>query len=111
MLLFMLSLTGIPPSAGMVGKFFVFQAAVQGGSENLLLLIVTVIGVLTSVVSAFYYIRVVIMMYMRDGEGEAAPQPALSAAVGLMTLSTFLIGVIPAPVFNLAQEALLRLSG
>jgi NADH-quinone oxidoreductase subunit N len=111
MLLFMLSLTGLPPSAGMVGKFFVFQAAIQAGSGDLLLLIITVIGVLTSVVSAFYYIRIVVMMYMREGAGEVQLKPALAAAVGLMTLATFILGIAPNLVFNMAQDALLRIAG
>ncbi|MCC6904205.1 MAG: NADH-quinone oxidoreductase subunit N [Anaerolineae bacterium] len=110
MLLFMLSLTGLPPSAGMVGKFFVFQAALMGASRDPLLLAVVIVGVLTSVVSAFYYIRVVIMMYMREGKGHAAPQPALLAALAITTIGTFAIGIIPAPIFQIAQKALLALS-
>lgn len=111
MTLFMLSLIGVPPSAGMVGKFFVFQAAIQASSHNLLLLIVTIIGVLTSVVSAFYYIRVVVVMYMRDGEGKAVMQPSLAVATAVTAIGTLVLGIIPTPFFQMAQQALLKLAG
>jgi NADH-quinone oxidoreductase subunit N len=111
MTLFMFSLIGVPPTAGMVGKFFVFQAAVEAGQDNLLLLIVTIIGVLTSVVSAFYYLRVVVFMFMRDGEGRPAMQPALGIALAVTALGTLILGVVPAPIFELAQRALIALSG
>lgn len=68
MTVFMLSLTGVPFTAGFVGKFMIFSAAVQAGLFGL-----AVIGVLTSVVSAFYYIRVVVNMYLRDSSGELIP--------------------------------------
>jgi NADH-quinone oxidoreductase subunit N len=110
MTLFMMSLIGVPPSAGMVGKVFVFQAAIQASQGNLLLLIVTIIGVLTSVVSAFYYMKVVVVMYMRDGEGKAVLQPALGAALVVTALGTLLLGILPTPVFQMAQQALLKLS-
>jgi NADH-quinone oxidoreductase subunit N len=111
MTLFMLSLIGLPPSAGMVGKFFVFQAAVQAGQNNLLLMIVTIIGVLTSVVSAFYYMRVVVFMYMRDGEGKPVMQPALGIALAITAIGTLVLGIVPAPVFDLARQALIALTG
>jgi NADH-quinone oxidoreductase subunit N len=111
MTLFMLSLIGLPPSAGMVGKFFVFQAAVQAGQNNLLLMIVTIVGVLTSVVSAFYYMRVVMFMYMRDGEGKPVMQPALGIALAITAIGTLVLGIMPAPVFDLARQALIALTG
>ncbi|HEC22457.1 MAG TPA: NADH-quinone oxidoreductase subunit N [Chloroflexi bacterium] len=111
MTLFMLSLTGIPPSAGMVGKFFVFQAAVQASVGDPLILTVTIIGVLTSVISAFYYLRIPVMMYFRDGEGQANVQPALGVALALTALATFLLGVVPAPFLQMARHALLTLAG
>ena len=111
MALFMLSLTGMPPSAGMVGKFFVFQAAVSAARGDPFLLAVTIIGVLTSVISAFYYIRVIVIMYMQEGEGKATLQPALSAALIITAAVTFVLGIVPGPVFRLAQQALLELVG
>ena len=90
----MLSLTGIPPLVGFTGKFYVFSAAVQSGYIWL-----AVIGVLNSVVSAYYYIRVVVTMYMHEGEKQVEPlssRPALATAIVVAALATILIGVFPA---------------
>jgi len=108
MALFMLSLTGIPPAAGFVGKFFVFQATLQAG-----LIALAIVGVVTSLISAYYYLRVVIIMYMRDSEAEPAValQPALRAALVLTGLGTFVLGVIPTPMFDLVRQSLLTLYG
>ncbi len=108
MIIFMLSLTGIPPTAGMVGKWFVFGAAISA-SSNPLMLVATIVGVITTAVSAFYYVRVILTMVMQEGAGEAELKPVLAAAVIATTALTFLVGVIPAPLFELAQQALLRL--
>jgi NADH-quinone oxidoreductase subunit N len=108
MTLFMLSLAGLPPSAGLVGKFFVFQAAIRAAADNWLMIVVAVVGVLTSVISAYYYIRVVLAMYFREGPGEAKLQPALATAAILTAIATFLLGVWPGPIFNIAQQAFLR---
>ena len=62
MTVFMLSLIGLPPTIGLIGKFYLFRAVIDGGFYGL-----AVIGVLTSLISAFYYLRVVVTMYMRDG--------------------------------------------
>ncbi|MCZ7544987.1 MAG: NADH-quinone oxidoreductase subunit N [Anaerolineae bacterium] len=103
MALFMLSLTGIPPTAGVVGKFFLFQAAVNAGMVWLAL-----IGVITSVVSAFYYLRIVVNMYLREGPGEAQAQRSfLGVAVGLAAVGTFVLGVAPVLFLDLAQRAVL----
>jgi NADH:ubiquinone oxidoreductase subunit 5 (subunit L)/multisubunit Na+/H+ antiporter MnhA subunit len=67
MALFMLSLTGLPPTVGFIGKFFVFRAALDAG-----LIWLALVGALTSLVSAYYYLRVVVMMFMRPGEPETA---------------------------------------
>ena len=109
MTLFMLSLTGMPPSAGLVGKFFVFEAAIRAAATHPFLIALAVVGVLTSVVSAFYYLRVVIMMYFRDGTGEATMQPALTAAMVITAMGTLVLGIVPGPVFQMAQQALLSL--
>ncbi len=111
MALFMLSLTGMPPSAGLVGKFFVFQAAIRASADNPWMVALAIIGVVTSVISAFYYIRVVVMMYFRDGAGETVLKPALAAATLITALVTLLLGIVPGPVFAIAQQALLALGG
>ena len=78
MTVFMLSLTGMPPTLGLVGKFYLFRTAIQGGFIGL-----AVIGVLTSLISAYYYLRVVVAMYMREGEPETTREPWLDLTWGL----------------------------
>ena len=94
MTIFMLSLTGIPPLVGFTGKFYVFSAAVKSGFIWL-----AVIGVLNSAVSAYYYIRVIVTMYMYEGEKQIEPlstRPALASAIVVAAVATILIGVFPA---------------
>jgi NADH-quinone oxidoreductase subunit N len=101
--LFLLSLIGIPPLAGFVGKFYVFGAAVRAGYVWL-----AVIGVLNSAVAAYYYLRVVVYMYMREPEGAAtayASSFAGSLALAIALLGIVLLGVVPAPFVDLAQAA------
>ena len=107
MTLFMLSLTGVPPLVGFTGKFYIFSAAVKAGYVWL-----AVIGVLNSVVSAYYYIRVVVNMYMY--EGEKAPdllssRPALAAAIIVAAVGTVVMGVFPAASIALARVSFLSL--
>ncbi len=111
MALFMLSLTGMPISAGLVGKFFVFRAAILAAAGNGWMIALAIIGVLTSVISAFYYLRVVLMMYFREGEGQASLPPALGTAVFFTALATFVLGIVPGPIFRVALDAVLTLGG
>lgn len=105
MALFMISLAGFPPTGGFVGKFYIFRAAVNAD-----LVVLAIFGVLNSVVSVYYYLRIVVLMYMSEPAEEPAPAPVGSllglsvvvAAVGLLVL-----GVWPAGVTNLAQMILL----
>jgi len=101
--LFLLSLVGIPPLAGFVGKFYLFGAAVQGGYVWL-----AVIGVLNSAVAAYYYLRVIVYMYMREPDGvpaSLAPSFAGSVALAVAAAGIVLLGVMPAPFAELAQSA------
>jgi NADH-quinone oxidoreductase subunit N len=101
--LFLISLTGIPVTAGFVGKFYLFNAAVTAGWVGLAL-----VGVLMSVVSAYYYLRVVVAMYMREplGEDTWAPVSRSSAvALAISVAVTLGLGVYPAPVLTLARIA------
>jgi NADH-quinone oxidoreductase subunit N len=96
----MFSLIGIPPTAGFVGKYFLFGAAVASGLTWL-----AVVGVLMSVVSAYYYLRVVTTMFIREpeGEGEAIPgNTPRSIAAAVSTALVFVIGILPAPLLGLA---------
>ncbi|PYN79144.1 MAG: NADH-quinone oxidoreductase subunit N [Candidatus Rokuibacteriota bacterium] len=100
---FLLSLIGIPPLAGFVAKFYVFGAAVRAGYFWL-----AVIGVLNSAVAAYYYLRVVVFMYMREPDGAAtayAPSFAGNLALAIALLAIVLLGVVPAPFVDLAQAA------
>ncbi|MGH9257688.1 MAG: NADH-quinone oxidoreductase subunit N, partial [Vicinamibacterales bacterium] len=100
----LLSLGGLPPTAGFIGKWYVFSAAVSAGYYGL-----AVIGALTSVVSVFFYLRVVVMMYMSDHE--AAMTPPRVPAVGMVALVAsivviFALGILPTPVLNFAAESI-----
>jgi NADH-quinone oxidoreductase subunit N len=101
MAIFMFSMAGVPPLAGFFGKLYVFLAAVQGGLWTL-----AVIGVLTSVVGSYYYLRIVKLMYFDAPEAPFDPRPAslsfVAAATGLFTAFFF---VFPAPFVGAAQAA------
>jgi NADH-quinone oxidoreductase subunit N len=100
MALFMLSLTGVPPTAGFVGKFFIFRSVIDAGLIGLAL-----VGVITSLISAYYYLRVVVVMYMRDGEPETRSEGWLNATLWVTALGTFILGILPGPLLELAQRA------
>jgi NADH-quinone oxidoreductase subunit N len=106
MLIFMVSLAGIPPTAGFIGKFYLFLAAVNAGLAWL-----AVIGVLLAAVSAYYYLRVVMVMYMREplpSHGLAptlATSPAISIVLACTVAGVILLGLFPGPLFSLAMSA------
>jgi NADH-quinone oxidoreductase subunit N len=104
MTVFMLSLTGMPPTLGLVGKFYLFRTAVEGGFIGL-----AVIGVLTSLISAYYYLRVVVMMYMREGDAETEREPWLDLTWGLAALATVVLSFVPMALFAWASGAVLKL--
>ena len=101
MAVFMFSMAGVPPLSGFFGKLYVFLAAVQGGMWTL-----AIIGVLTSVVGSYYYLRVVKVMYFDAPEAPFDPRPAslsfVAAATGLFTTFFF---IFPAPFVGAAQAA------
>ena len=100
MVLFLLSLTGIPPTAGFFGKAYVILAAVEGGGWLTLL---AVIAVLNAAAAAFYYLRVVVYMYMREAQGEQAPVAhgvLLRAGLAITAAVTVLLGLFPGPLLE-----------
>jgi NADH-quinone oxidoreductase subunit N len=100
---FLISLTGVPVSAGFVGKFQLFSAAVSGKYA-----VLAVVGVLMSAVSAYYYLRVVVAMYMREpvGEDDWAPiAPASAIALAVSAAIVLGLGVYPGPLLALARLA------
>jgi NADH-quinone oxidoreductase subunit N len=102
MLLFMLSLGGIPPTAGFMGKFWLFGAAIEAGYVWL-----AVIGVLNSAISLYYYIRIVVFMYLKPyvGGSEPTPSPALKVALAVAVVATLALGVYPRLLFELAEAS------
>jgi NADH-quinone oxidoreductase subunit N len=104
MTVFMLSLTGMPPTLGLVGKFYLFRTAIEGGFIGL-----AIIGVLTSLVSAYYYLRVVVTMYMREGDSETSREPWLDLTWGLTALATVALSFVPMALFAWASGAVLKL--
>jgi NADH-quinone oxidoreductase subunit N len=101
--LFLLSLVGIPPLAGFVGKFYLFGSAVRSGFLGL-----AVVAVLNSAAAAYYYLRVIVYMYMREPDGPAAdyaPSFAGGLALAIALVGIVLLGVVPAPFIDLAQSA------
>lgn len=100
----MLSFTGIPPTLGLVGKFFLFRTAIAGGFIGLAL-----IGVLTSLVSAYYYLRVVVMMYMRDGDPQVRNEPWLQFTAVATALATVALSIIASPLLAWTSRAILEL--
>jgi NADH-quinone oxidoreductase subunit N len=100
----MLSFTGVPPTLGFVGKFYLFRTVIEGGYIGL-----AIIGVLTSLISAYYYLRVVVIMYMRDGEPEVHQEPWLQLTAFGAALGVVLLSIFSAPLLYLATQAALRL--
>ena len=101
MAVFMVSLAGVPPSGGFVAKFYVFAAALDGGQTAL-----AVIGVLTSVVSAYFYLRVAYTMFTGDPRPEVAFVGGrwVSAAIVLSTAGVLALGVFPAPITTFVRQ-------
>src|SRR5919106_2271282 len=102
MLMFMLSLGGIAPTAGFMGKFWLFSAAIESGYVWL-----AVIGVLNSAVSLYYYIRIVVYMMLKNEPAGSEPRqsPALALAMGAAVVATLLLGVYPQPLFEFAEAS------
>jgi len=107
MAVFMLSLTGIPLTSGFIGKWFVFKSTMDAG-----LVWLAVIGVLTSVVSAYYYVRVIINMYLRDGEGDPAEGATEYVTWGVYVAfaGTILMGIFPFLATNLSDTVIVAAS-
>jgi NADH-quinone oxidoreductase subunit N len=103
MTIFLLSLGGFPPTAGFIGKWYIFSAAVE--REHYWL---AIIGVLTSVVSVFFYLRIVVMMYMTEGPEMVRPRIPATAMAGLAlaTIAVLYLGVLPTQVLELARQSI-----
>jgi NADH-quinone oxidoreductase subunit N len=104
MLIFMFSLTGIPPTAGFVGKFYLFMAAVNAGYTWL-----AIVAVIFSAISAFFYLRIVMYMYMKEPKVEVALSTSASTglALAVAVVAVLLIGVLPSGVIDMARAAVM----
>jgi len=103
MLIFMFSLAGIPPTAGFIGKLYVFLSAIDAGYTWLV-----IVAVIFSVISAYFYLRIVMYMYMRDPKVEVSvsTSPSMNLALILTTVAVLAIGVFPSIVVDLARAAI-----
>jgi NADH-quinone oxidoreductase subunit N len=96
MVIFLLSLGGIPPTAGFIGKYYLFAAAVQSGFGWL-----AIIAVLMSAVSMFYYLRLVVAMYLKEGrQADVAITPALRFVAAVCLVVTLFLGIYPPPMIQ-----------
>jgi NADH-quinone oxidoreductase subunit N len=105
MAVFMLGLAGIPPTAGFLGKFYLFRAALAEGH-----LALVIVAVLNSVIAVYYYLRPIVVMYMTQPDAEALEvSPALPATLALaaLVIGTFWWGVLPAPLATAAMQSVL----
>jgi len=104
MTIFLLSLGGFPPMAGFIAKWYVFSAAVRAGYTGL-----AIIGVLTSVVSVFFYLRIVVQMYMTPSDAPAqvpvVPKMAAAALV-VSAILIFYLGILPTRILDLAASSI-----
>src|SRR5437773_2104936 len=102
MLIFLLSLAGIPPTAGFIGKYYLFAAAIQTGHNTL-----AVIAVLNAAISIYFYFRIVVSMFMREAMEKTgvAYAPGLTMTLAIATFFTLLIGVYPDPFIAMARQA------
>lgn len=100
MAVFMLSLTGVPPTVGFMGKFYLFRAAIDAD-----LFWLAIVGVVTSLISAYYYLRVIVVMYMQEGSPVSHSEILLNTTVILSALATVVFGLLPGPLLQLASQA------
>ena len=103
MCIFMFSLAGIPPLVGFMGKFYIFSSAIKSG-----FLVLTIIGVVNSVISVYYYLRVTVVMYMKKPTREFAPlslSPFILLALLITIWGTIFLGIFPSKIIAFAQKS------
>jgi len=101
MLFFLLSLAGIPPTGGFLGKFVIFQAAVRADQWLLV-----VVGVLNATIAAYYYLRIIVVMYMREPETDELPlpvSPGMATVMVIAVVGVLYLGLAPGRILHLVQ--------
>jgi NADH-quinone oxidoreductase subunit N len=102
--LFLIGFAGIPLTSGFIGKFAVFQAAISGGG-----LALVIVGAVSSAIAAFFYVRVIVLMFFsapaEEGPVVAVPSIFTGIAVAVGALATVVLGIVPEPVLSMAQNA------
>lgn len=111
MSLFLFSLAGIPPTAGFMGKFYIFSAAIKEGYLGL-----AIIGVINSVISVYYYLRVTVAMYMKEPEMAAKGKvpaiifsPAVIIAIVISAYGVLRLGLFPSEYIAIVRQSFLAL--
>ena len=107
MALFMFSLAGIPPTAGFIGKFYIFSASIKAGYIWL-----AIFGVINSLISVYYYLRIVVLMYMKESVGEIeklSPSIHITIALVITSIGILHLGLLPSFILRLAQNAFILL--
>jgi len=102
MLVFMFSLTGIPPMAGFMGKFYLFMSAINAGYTWLV-----IVAVIFSAISAYFYLRIVMLMYMKEPleAVQLNSSPAIAVALTVTVAAVIVIGILPSPFLTFARLA------
>jgi NADH-quinone oxidoreductase subunit N len=103
MAVFMFSMAGIPPTVGFMGKFYIFTAAIKSGFIWL-----AVIGVINSVISLYFYLRVIVYMYFKESDEAvpfSSPSPAIIAAIFLAAAGVMVMGMFPSCFWDMAVNA------
>ena len=118
MAIFMFSSAGVPPLAGFVGKLYIFSAAVRAGDATgeFAFIGLAILGVLTSVAGAYYYLKVLVSMYFRKEDPELLPMTmeahnGATFSIGLAALLTLLLGVVPGIALQMSREAVVDFKG
>jgi NADH-quinone oxidoreductase subunit N len=106
MLIFLLSLAGIPPTAGFLGKYFIFLSLIETGH-----FLLAVVAVLYVAVSLYYYFRIVSLMFMADPIDRELPSlsPGIRIALGVTAVMTLFIGLYPEPFIQIAGQSVLSM--
>lgn len=104
MLIFMFSLCGIPPTAGFIGKFYVFMELIGSGYTYL-----AIIAVMFSAISAFFYLRIVVYMYMKDAEQEIVltESPTMNIALAVTSVMVLVLGIFPSFLLSFVRYSII----